>query len=248
MRVPKVSFRAARPLLAAVFVLLGAVSGLQAQVVGPIGGWAGGHLQVSNPVGEFAENVGLGFGITGHGRLPVDDSGTLSLRLDLGFINYGNETIRICITLPCRVTGELTTSNNIFMLGIGPEVGVGSGRVQMYGNASLGLAYFATTSSVEGENNEGDPFAESTNFDDVTFAWTAGPGARLGVYSGAGADVFLDLFARYHGNGQARYLRKGDIRDQPDGSVVIDPQQSETNFWTFGLGVSVAMRREVVQP
>jgi hypothetical protein len=195
-------------------------------------------------VGEFAENVGLGFGVAGHGRLPIGD-GVLSLRLDLGFINYGNETIRICITLPCRVTGELTTSNNIFMLGVGPELTLGSGRVQVYGNASAGLAYFATTSSVEGENNEGDPFAESTNFDDATFAWTAGPGARLGVYSSAGADVFLDLFARYHGNGEARYLRKGDIHDQPDGSVVIDPRQSETDFWTFGLGVSVAIRRDV---
>jgi len=212
MRPHKVTCSAAQ-ILFTLFALL-AAPGLHAQAVGPIGGWAGGHLQVSNPVGEFAENVGIGFGIAGHGRLPVDDSGTLSLRLDLGFINYGNETIRICITLPCRVTGELTTSNNIFMLGLGPELSIGSGRVQMYGNASLGLAYFATTSSVEGENNEGDPFAESTNFDDATFAWTAGPGARLGIWSGPGADVFLDLFARYHGNGEALYLRKGDI-DQP---------------------------------
>jgi hypothetical protein len=242
---PKVSYGVRTLSLPTVVALLAVAPGIRAQTVGPIGGWAGGHLQVSNPVGEFAENVGVGFGVAGHGLLPLDDGGTLSLRLDLGFINYGNETIRICITLPCRVTGELTTSNNIFLLGLGPELSIGSGRVRVYGNASAGLAYFATSSSVEGENNEGDPFAESTNFDDATFAWTAGPGARLGVYSGEGADVFLDLFARYHGNGEAQYLRKGDIHDQPDGSVVITPQRSDTNFWTFGLGVSVAIRREV---
>jgi hypothetical protein len=49
----------------------------------------------------------------------------------------------------------------------------------------------------------------------------------------------IDVGARYHGNGEARYLRKGDIIDNPDGSVELDPQQSETNLWTIQLGVSV---------
>jgi hypothetical protein len=137
------------------------------------------------------------------------------------------------------VTGDLTTSNNIFLFGIGPELGIGSGAVRLYGNASIGLAYFNTTSSVEGENNIGDPFASSTNFDDLTFAWTAGPGAQLRVWSGPATSVMIDVGARYHGNGEARYLRKGDIIDNPDGSVELDPQQSETNLWTIQLGVSV---------
>jgi hypothetical protein len=137
------------------------------------------------------------------------------------------------------VTGDLTTSNNIFLFGIGPELGIVSGAVRLYGNASIGLAYFNTTSSVEGENNIGDPFASSTNFDDLTFAWTAGPGAQLRVWSGPSTSVMIDVGARYHGNGEARYLRKGDIIDNPDGSVELDPQQSETNLWTIQLGVSV---------
>jgi hypothetical protein len=174
-----------------------------------------------------------------HGRLELDEAGILSLRADLGFLNYGSETIRICITLPCRITGDLTTSNNIFLFGVGPEIGVGSGGVRLYANASIGLAYFNTTSSVEGSDNNNEPFASSTNFDDLTFAWTAGPGAQLRVWTGQSASVLLDVGARYHGNGEARYLRKGDIRDLPDGSVELDPQQSETNLWTFLLGVSV---------
>jgi hypothetical protein len=174
-----------------------------------------------------------------HGRIPVDDAGILSLRGDLGFLNYGNETIRICVTQPCRVTGDLTTSNNIFLLGVGPEVGIGSGAVRLYANASVGFAYFNTTSSVEGSDNNNDPFASSTNFDDVTFAWTAGPGAQLRVWSGATTSVLIDVSGRYHGNGEARYLRKGDIHDLPDGSVELDPQESETNLWTIQLGVSV---------
>ena len=235
---------AMRPSLLLVLIAALAPAPLGAQDPDTVRAFAGGHLLFAIPVGEFDENIDSGFGLGAHGRLPVNDSGTLSLRLDLGFINYGNETIRICITQPCRVTGDLTTSNNIFLVGIGPEIGAGSGAARLYANASIGLAYFATTSSVEGENDFGDPFASSTNFDDFTFAWTAGPGAQLRVWTGERAFVSLDLFTRYHGNGQARYLRKGGIQDQPDGSVILDPRQSETNFWTVGLGVSVGFRAE----
>ena len=228
-----------RPYLLLVLIAAFASPSLQAQDPDRIPVFVGGHLLFAVPVGEFNENIDFGFGMGAHGRLLVNDDETLGLRLDLGFINYGNETIRICITQPCRVTGDLTTSNNIFLLGIGPEIGVGSGAMRLYANASIGLAYFATTSSVEGKNDFGDPFASSTNFDDVTFAWTAGPGAQLRLWRGQRASVSVDLFTRYHGNGEARYLQKGDIWDQPDGSVALDPRQSETNFWTVGLGVSV---------
>jgi hypothetical protein len=208
---------------------------------GPIRGFVGGEFLVSSPVGEFADNVGTGFGLAAHGRYAFDEIGLFSLRADLGFLNYGNETIRICVTQPCRVTGDLTTSNNIVFGGIGPELGVGSGAVRAYTNVGAGFAYFGTTSSVEGANNQGDPFASSTNFDDVTFAWTGGGGLQFRI-SGGSTPVYVDLGARYHGNGEAEYLRKGDIEDRPDGTVVLNPQRSETNFWTFRLGVSVGLR------
>lgn len=212
---------------------------------GPV--FVGGHLALANPVGQFSENVGVGFGVLGHGRLRTDDDGILSLRLDLGFLNYGNETILICVTTPCRVTGDLTTSNNILLLGIGPELSAESGPIRLYANASVGLAYFATTSSVEGSSNYGGSFASSTNFDDTTFAWTLGPGLQYRLWEDGKSLVSLDLSARYHGNGEARYLRKGDIHDQPDGSIVLDPRQSGTNFWTFGIGISVGLQAEAAE-
>jgi len=111
----------------------------------------------------------------------------------------------------------------------------------MYGNFSAGFAYFATTSSVDGANDDGVPFASSTNFDDATFAWMGGVGVQIRVSSGR-HPVDIDFGARYHENGEAEYLRKGDIQDLPDGSVVIRPRRSETNLWTFRLGVSVGLR------
>jgi hypothetical protein len=216
------------------------VSPVAAQSDGPVRGFVGGEILVATPVGEFAENVGTGFGLGLHGRYGESETSLVSVRLDLGFLNYGNETIRICVTLPCRVTGDLTTSNNIFFGGLGPELGLVGGPFRIYGNVSGGFAYFATTSSVEGSNNQGDPFAESTNFDDVTFTWMSGGGIQLRTMAGR-HPVLVDVGARYHGNGEAEYLRKGDIEDQPDGSVVINPQRSETNLWTFRIGVSVGI-------
>ena len=230
------------PIRLALLALLAAASPrpAHAQEAGPLS--VGGNLLFAQPVGEFADNVDFGFGILGHGTLDVGDAGVLGVRLDIGFVNYGNEEIRICITLPCRVTGEITTSNNIFLLGIGPELGTGRGRVRAYTGASVGLAYFSTTSSVDGTDGLGVPFAESTNYSDLTFAWRAGPGIEILLHEGDEALVALDLAATYHANGEATYLTKGDIVDLPDGSVELHPRKSQTDFWTIGLGVSVAIR------
>lgn len=203
----------------------------------PIRGFGGIQFLVANPVGEFAENVDVGFGVEVHGRWAFGAAGPVSLRGDLGFLNYGNETIQICVTSPCRVTGDLTTSNNIVFMGFGPELGLGDGPVRLYGNAGLGFAYFGTTSSVSGSSQD-EPFASSTNYQDVTFAWHGGSGVQLRI-ARRKAPIYVDLGARYHGNGVAEYLRKGDIQDQPDGSVILNPRRSDTNFWTFRIGISM---------
>jgi len=212
----------------------------------PIRLHVGGEILVASPVGEFAENVASGFGLGGHARFSFEDQNILGLRIDMGFLTYGNETIRICVTQPCRVTGDLTTSNNIFFGGIGPELGVGGGSARAYANASAGFAYFWTSSSVEGSSNQGDPFASSTNYQDATFAWMASGGTQFRISAGT-SPVYLDLGARYHGNGEAQYLRKGDITDRPDGSVEINPRRSETNFWTFRLGITVGIAPEALR-
>ena len=210
------------------------------QEAGPLS--FGANVLFAQPVGEFADNVDFGFGILGRGTLDVGAPGVLGLRLDLGFVNYGNEEIQICITLPCRVTGAITTSNDILLLGIGPEIGTGRGRVRAYTGASIGLAHFSTTSSVDGTDGLGIPFAESTNYSDLTFAWRAGPGIEVLLHEGDEALISLDLAATYHANGEATYLTKGDIVDLPDGSVELHPRKSKTDFWTIGLGVSAAIR------
>lgn len=146
-------------------------------------------------------------------------------------------------TVGCRVELDLTTTNSIAHVNVGPQLMVPHGVVRPYVNAAIGLAYFGTTSQVEGSGNQNEPFASTTNFDDITLAWDAGGGVLVRL-SGGPAPVLLDVGVRYHGNGEVEYLKKGDISDNPDGSISYNPTRSEANLLTFQIGVSVGIRPE----
>ena len=63
------------------------------------------------------------------------------------------------------------------------------------------------------------------------------------VHTQIGVSKFaIDLGVRYHANGEVRYLREGSIVDLPDGTVQINPIQSEANLVTFRVGVSFTGR------
>jgi hypothetical protein len=202
-----------------------------------------GGVLVAQPVGEFEGYVGTGFGAAVQGLLRLDPAGIVSIRGDAGFVNYGNETRRVCFsaTVGCRVQLDLTTSNNIALLGFGPQLELPLPYVRPFVHAGIGAAYFGTTSSVRGTDRH-DDFASSTNFDDLTFSWNAGGGLNIPVAGGA-TPISVQLAARYHGNGNAEYLRKGDIEDHPDGSITLRPTRSEANLVIYQIGVSAVIGR-----
>jgi hypothetical protein len=202
-------------------------------------------LSVGQPRGAFHRYVANGVGVGGHGLYRVDREGIFALRLDGGFLNYGRETLRVPLnTGPGggRVQLDLTTTNNIFWLGAGPQLMAPRGVVRPYVNGTAGFSYFATTSSVKGRNNE-ESFAEDTNFDDAQFSWGGGAGVLVPLYRNARSLVFLDLGARYHDNGRnVRYLREGGIRDLPNGDLQLDVIRSRADLLTWHVGVSVGGR------
>ena len=55
--------------------------------------------------------------------------------------------------------------------------------------------------------------------------------------------IDLNLGARYHENGRVEYLTKGDIVDNPDGSVTMYPVLSEANLMSYHFGVSIGIPR-----
>jgi opacity protein-like surface antigen len=196
----------------------------------------------ARPVGEFREYVRHGAGLNFNGVwTPVRD-GPLALRADGGFIVYGSETKRVCFssTVGCRVQLDLNTTNSIAYVNAGPQLMVPTGPVRPYANAGIGFSYFATTSKVEGSQNS-EPFASSTNFDDITLAWAGGGGVLIPLSRGR-TPVLLDIGGRYNGNGQVEYLKRGDIQDNPDGTIGFTPTRSQANLVTIQIGISVGIR------
>lgn len=223
-----------------VLALLGlpvAAAGQATESLRPPGFYVGGGVIIAKPTGEFADYVNIGGGLAGHAVFNPSPEGIFGIRADGMFILYGSETNRYQL-LPL-VNVDVTTTNQIAAFQFGPQLTFGQGAVQGYGYGQLGFSYFATTSSVEGSGNT-EPFANTTNFDDLTFASSAGGGIRIRLSSGWNP-VLLDLGVRYMRNGRARYLREGSI-DITGNNVTITPIESETNLVVFQLGVTVGIR------
>jgi hypothetical protein len=215
----------------------------QPETLPPARHWVGGDFAVAQPQGEFGDVIGTGYGAAANYMYLVDRRGILGLRVDGSFLNYGNERQRICFNYTtCRVQLDVTTSNNIAAFGVGPQLMMPSGAIRPYVAGSVGLSYFFTQSSVDGTDDSNGSFASTNNYDDTGFAWTGMAGLLIPESSGR-VPVSIDLAARYHGNGQRSYLRKGSIVDYGPGKLpTITPHHTEANHITYLFGVCVGIR------
>ena len=204
--------------------------------------FAGLGVAVAQPRGEFAEYVRVGGGLNGFFRINVDESGIVAIRFQGSFINYGSETKKVCFseTVGCRVQLDLTTSNNIVFVGVGPELGVHLGSTRLYANASAGYSYFWTDSSVGG-TVEDEPFASTKNYSDGGFAWNFGGGMEIPIGRTERLPIYLDLGFSHQGNGRRDYLTEGGIIDGPGGSIELDVKRTEANFFLWRIGVTIGV-------
>jgi hypothetical protein len=201
--------------------------------------FAGLNLQVAVPQGEFKQFVGTGFGASGNVTFMLDRSRQAGLRLYLSWIEYGRttETVPLSPTLPGLFV-DLTTSNDIFTFGVGPEFHLTRGEFRPYVTGFVGFSVFTTTTSARGTLNT-SPFAESDNFNDFTLGYSGGGGFLYQVSHGS-SPVFLDAGLRFQGHGTTRYLREGSIQPTPGGSVILNPVESKTDLLVIHAGVQVA--------
>jgi hypothetical protein len=205
--------------------------------------FVGGGLVYGSPQGEFGRQIDEGFGLRGHFLYTFDRDGWLALRVDGGGLIYGQERKRVPLssTVGGRVMVDVTTSNNIGFVGIGPQIGVPAGQFRPYAHGFAGVTFLSTTTSVSGtRNTESDPFASTTNHHDAVFAYGAGTGIYIPLRRGH-TPISLDLGLVYHNSGEASYLREGDIEDHPDGSITVHPVRSRTDLLNFHVGVSVGL-------
>ena len=115
------------------------------------------------------------------------------------------------------------------------------GPVRPYVNGTVGLAYFATESSLNGADGVESEF-HNTNLDDLRFSFGGGTGVLIPLAHGRRTLVFLDLGARFINNGRTTYLREGGIEDLPNGDIRLHPIASTANLWTYHIGVSIGGR------
>ncbi len=204
------------------------------------GGLLGINVMLARPVGEFQDFVDWGGGFGVYGVVNFDRGRHIGLRFDGTYVLYGHEsfTVPLSFTIP-RVGVDVTTTNYIVALGVGPQLTLARGPFRPYVYGTAGFSYFATESSVGGTHDYYD-FARSTNFDDVTLALTAGGGLLLRLSRGR-HPVALDLSAQSTYNGPAEYLRRGGIIDRPDGTIIVRPIRSEANLVVFRAGLAIGL-------
>lgn len=200
---------------------------------------------MSQPKGDLANNIDNGFGGDFYGLFRVDRDGVLSLRADLGGAQYGSETLPAPSVFGGRVGFEVETSNSILWAAIGPQVMVPVGPVRPYGNVAVGVMKFTTSSSVRGTGDyQGETFASTQNQSDNTRTWIFGGGLYIPL-SGSLSLMSIDIGGRYFTGGEATYLRKGAIRDNPDGTIMMFPSHSKTDQVAWHVGVSYTIPRSI---
>lgn len=221
-------FRSIAPLAA--LLLAAPALGAQSKLAIPVG------LHIGLPQGEFSENVNIAGGLGGGLLWRV--AGPLALRADLGFLIYGSETRRVPLGGGALglINVDVTTTNSIFGGSVGAQLGMPGPTIMPYLGGSIGFSAFTTSSSVRGSNSADEPFASSTNSSDGTFAKTAAAGLYFPF--GKGTTVF-DLGVRHTWNGEnVRYLTPGDITEDANGDVILNPRQTRADFLTIVLGVT----------
>lgn len=197
--------------------------------------------QMAQPVAEFRTNVNRAWGFGGSVKYQLPRFEALGFRADLTYLNYGNETKNVPLSSTVnRVRVDMRTSNNIVVVGVGPELMVPRGPVRPYVHGFAGFSYFYTESSADDEEYEGR-IASTTNFDDGGFAVGGGGGLKIPLRFRS-VDVSVDAGARYTKNGVRNYLIRGDIIDLPDGSLAFTPRVTPANFWQYHLGASFSPR------
>ena len=191
-------------------------------------GTAGASLAMSIPMGEFAEHVGAGGGMTGFLAINLDPAGFSALRIDGSLLAYG----RALDYWSGSYYYPATTTSYIVGLRAGPQITLGSGPMRLYGFGQAGFSYFVTSTDFGSCYCGGSDAV--TEHDDVTLSWESGGGMllRLGGHRGR---VLLDLGARYLYNGRAQYLPAWMVESG-------QPIESEANLVALHVGVTVGLR------
>lgn len=196
----------------------------------------------SRPLGGLKDNIGFGYGGSAAYLFRLDHDGFLSLRADVGLVDYGEESMRVPLspTIGGRIQVKVVTSNYIVPLSIGPQLMWPTGAVRPYITAGLGGQFFFTDSHIAGSDGDSNALS-TTNQHDETGTWVAGGGVYIPLTNRSGVNTSLDLGVQFVNGGHAQYLRPGSIEDLPNSQIRITPLESETRMTLVRVGVRIGL-------
>ncbi len=194
---------------------------------------------MSQPKGEFASNVGRGWGFNLNGMYNIDYKGFLSIRADAGTVQYARERKDASFFgITGRIPLNLETTNNIAWGAIGAQLMIPDGPFRPYANAAIAYTDFSTTSTLSDPNGQFQSISNQ-NAHNGSHAWIFGSGVQI-PFGTTGA---FNLGGKYYYGGRATYLTKGDITDNPDGTITLHPRSSKTDMVIWQLGFMFAIPR-----
>lgn len=160
----------------------------------------------SRPQGELARRVGLGYGANGSVLFRLDDKGWLSLRGDIGAVQYGDASREVDLGDP-QIDGlrfRVNTTNYIMPIGLGAQVTLPSGLVRPYLNAGVAAQVFFTETELRSDR-AGSNIASTTNRSDGVASMMVGGGLYF-VLPIRSRSVLIDAGVQYLDGGRASYL------------------------------------------
>lgn len=237
----KFRLHSARFVAIAGFTLMSATVASAQERIPTGAGNAFGNLQVTEPRGEFARNTGNGFGLGAGLVFRLDPNAIINWRTEASVVTYGRSERKV----PFPGTGglislELETTSSIFSFVTGPQLLGPKGVFMPYIAPLGGFSVFWTQSSLEGSDNEEEPFASTTNSTDAVWAYGAAAGTYLRVYNGK-HPVRVELGARLLRHDNVKYLNSERIREAFENDTKPVPIRGRADFVTYYAGVSVVI-------
>ncbi|HOP06469.1 MAG TPA: hypothetical protein PLF13_04170 [candidate division Zixibacteria bacterium] len=205
----------------------------------------GVHFNAGFPQGDFDDQIDRNaYGLGGQIFFAPDHS-PFGIGLEVGWMNYGNESRRepFSTTIP-DVTVEVETSNNLVQGFLIFRGRIPNGPIRPYGDALIGLNYLFTETSIKDADEPSEDIASTTNQDDAVFAYGFGGGVMVPIFNrsadeGKPITIMLDAGLRYVLGGEAEYLKKGSIARE-NGTVTYDLIKSRTDMLRLHIGIAVA--------
>lgn len=210
------------------------------------GGLFSAGFIIGMPQGEHKDaNDELGFGFNLNGGYNFSNT-PITVGLDANFFVMNSDTRneKFSTTIP-DVRVKVTTASNLLNTNLFLRFQPNLGIIQPYIEVLGGFNYLYTDTSIESENaNDGKPIASSVDSDDFAFAYGAGAGLMVPVYTSLPdededfSQILIQGGAKYMLGGDAEYIKEGD-KKIIDGELSYDITKSKTDLLHVFIGVAV---------